>query len=113
MKPKWRVKAVKELYKNLGFFYLKSRKRDLPIRIEFITYRKMYRSWEDELVSTIYDLCLGSGHPKGLPHPIMIADNYAKVHRADLQRHVKGLLNELEKIDPEKAEKLRKTILRF
>ncbi|MBL7183178.1 MAG: DNA double-strand break repair nuclease NurA [Anaerolineae bacterium] len=86
-------------YQNTGLFYLKPRDGIPPLRVDFITYGNMYRAWIEDLVNEVYALCRGSGSPAGLPHPIAIADNYAKVHRVELNASINEIITSLEASD--------------
>lgn len=87
---------VNWFYQNVGLFYLKPRDGVPPLRIDFITYGNMYQAWISALAEEIYALCRGSGSPLGLPHPITIADNYAKVHRVELNASINEMIASLE-----------------
>ena len=103
---------IKWFHDNTGFFYLKTRNHATPLRIEFCLHENMYDQWIDELADQIYFMSLGSGHVTGLPHGIVIADNYAKVRRMDVHNMIKGIIESLEgsdsQEDVELAEFLRK-----
>jgi len=96
-------RLVHWFYQNTGCFFLKSKEGVLPIRVDFILHNNHHRSWlADDLDSQIHTLCTGSGSPLGLPQPIAIADNYAKIHRPELTRSISGLIAQFEgSNDPE------------
>jgi hypothetical protein len=96
-------RLVHWFYQNTGCFFLKSKEGVLPIRVDFILHNNHFRSWiADNLVEQLHTLCTGSGSPLGLPQPITIADNYAKVHRPELTRSIDGLIAQFEgSNDPE------------
>jgi hypothetical protein len=99
---------VNWFYQNVGCFYLKSREGVPPIRVDFITYGNMYRAWINDLANEIFALCRGSGSPIGLPHPIAIADNYAKVHHVELNASINEIIASLEASEnPEDLEAAR------
>jgi len=102
---------VNWFYQNVGLFYLKPRDGVPPLRIDFITYGNMYQAWIGTMAEEIYALCRGSGSPLGLPHPITIADNYAKVHLVELNASINEMIASLESsgnpADLEAARELR------
>ncbi len=87
---------VKWFHENTGFFYIKTRNHATPLRIEFCLHAHMYEQWIHELADQVYYMSLGSGHVAGLPHGIVIADNYAKVRRTDVHLMIKGIIETLE-----------------
>ncbi len=105
---------TKWFYENTGFFYVKTRRYSTPLRIEFCLHEDMYEQWIEEIANQVYYMALGSGHVAGLPHGIVIADNYAKVHRSDIHNMIKGIIEELEassdEEDLELARYLRKKL---
>ena len=102
---------VNWFYQNVGLFYLKPRDGVPPLRVDFITYGNMYQSWINALAEEVFALCRGSGSPLGLPHPITIADNHAKVHRVELNASINEIIATLERsgdsTDLETARELR------
>lgn len=97
----WSVRSdrkdpIQWFYKNSACYYVKIHNGVLPIRIDLVTYNNMYKTWIETLPNEIHALCKGSGSPLGLPHPIVVADNYAKVHRIDLERSILEIIRQLE-----------------
>lgn len=103
-----RTGVVKWFYENTGCFYLKVRNSSLPYRIDFITSNNMYKRWIEDMADMIFTLGLGSGVRSGLPHPILIADSHAKVHRLDVNRFLTGLITQLEELgETDEARRLK------
>jgi len=107
-----RSDAIAWFWENYGCFFLKVFPSILPFRVDFLTYNNMFQRWfVDEILPTqLYVLALGGGSPSGLPHPILIADHYAKIHRPDLVRELLEIIRVLENGDEEQrqlAEEMR------
>lgn len=96
-----RSDAIAWFWENYGCFFLKVFPSIPPFRVDFLTYNNMFQRWfEDEKLPTqLHVLALGGGSPSGLPHPILIADNYAKIHRPDLVRQLLEIIRVLENGD--------------
>jgi hypothetical protein len=86
-----------------AFFYMMAGQEAPPFRVDLPTHYGKYYAWYGEIADQIYTLARGSGSPKRLPHPIVIADNWARVHRAESNRFLLALISDFERRDDPEA----------
>lgn len=87
-----------ELFRrNIAFYYIMPGLNVTPFRVDIPIYENMYLTWYKEVADQIYTLARGSGSPSRIPHPIKIADAYARVNRGEVIRFLHGLIAEFER----------------
>jgi hypothetical protein len=96
--------------RDIAFFYLVPGHMVLPFRADIPTSYGKYLTWYEDLASQLYTLARGSGSPSRIPHPIVIADSWARVPRAEAVRFLYGLITELERIGDPEAKSLAREI---
>lgn len=93
---------LEKFRRDTAFFYLVPGQTIPPFRVDMPTSYGKYLTWYEDLSAQVYTLARGSGSPSRIPHPIVIADSWARVRRAEAIRFLYGLIAELERTgDPE------------
>lgn len=93
---------LEKFRRDTAFFYIVPGQAIPPFRVDMPTSYGKYLTWYEDLASQIYTLARGSGSPSRIPHPIAIADSWARVPRAEAVRFLYGLIAEMDRIgDPE------------
>lgn len=93
---------LEKFRRDTAFFYVVPGQKILPFRVDMPTSYNKYLTWYEDLASQIYTIARGSGSPSRIPHPLVIADSWARVSRVEAMRFLYGLITELERIgDPE------------
>ena len=96
-----RVK-LEEFRRSTSFFYVMPGLNVSAFRVDMPTYDNKYRTWYEEVANQVYTLARGSGSPSRIPHPIVIADAWARVHRGEAMRLLYSLIAAFESSpDPE------------
>ena len=101
--PETMREKLEQFRRETAFFYLMAGQEVPPFRVDLSTYYGKYYAWYEELAEQIYTLARGSGSPKRLPHPIIIADNWARISRAEANRFLLSLIADFEKMDDPEA----------
>lgn len=101
---------LEEFRRSVAFYYIVPGLGASPFRVDIPTYYDKYHSWYDEVAHQVYTLARGSGSPSRIPHPIVIADAYARVHRAEAMRFLHSLIAEFERLSDPEARILAKEI---
>jgi len=101
---------LEKFRRDTAFFYLVPGQTILPFRVDIPTSYDKYLTWYEDLASQVYTLARGSGSPSRIPHPIMIADSWARVPRAEAMRFLYGLITELEQTGNPEARSLAREI---
>jgi hypothetical protein len=96
--------------RDTAFFYLVPGQTVPPFRVDIPTSYGKYLTWYEDLASQVYTLARGSGSPSRIPHPIVIADSWARVPRAEAVRFLYALITELEQTGDPEARSLAREI---
>ena len=103
-------RLLEEFRRSIAFYYLIAGLGTAPFRVDMPTYGNMYHAWYKEVADQIYTLARGSGSPSRIPHPIKIADAYARVRRAEAARFLYALIAEYEGSGDSEAKALAKEL---
>jgi hypothetical protein len=103
-------RLLEEFRRSITFYYLIAGLGTAPFRVDMPTYGNMYHTWYKEVADQIYTLARGSGSPSRIPHPIKIADAYARVRRAEASRFLYALIAEYEGSGDSEAKALAKEL---
>ena len=103
-------RLLEEFRRSIAFYYLMPGLGIAPFRVDMPTYANMYHIWYKEVADQIYTLARGSGSPSRIPHPIKIADAYARVRRAEAARFLYALIAEYEGSSGSEAKALAKEL---
>lgn len=101
---------LEEFRRSVAFYYMMAGLMVAPFRVDMPTYYDLYRSWYDEVAHQIYTLARGSGSPSRIPHPIKIADAYARVNRSEVARFLYALIAKFESLADAEARMLAKEL---
>ncbi len=107
--PTPRMKLEK-FRRSTAFYYIIPGLAAMPFRVDMPTHFNMYHTWYEEVSHQIYTLARGSGSPSRIPHPIKIADAYARVNRAEAARFLNNLVAALERLSDPEAKRMAKEI---
>jgi len=103
-------RLLEKFRRSIAFYYLMPGLGTAPFRVDMPTYENMYYAWYKEVAEQIYTLARGSGSPSRIPHPIIIADAYARVRRAEAARFLYALIAEYESSSDSEAKALAKEL---
>lgn len=101
---------LEEFCRCVAFYYVIAGLGIAPFRVDMPTCYNMYRGWYDEVAHQVYTLARGSGSPSRIPHPIKIADAYARVNHREVARLLYALIAEFESSDDAEARMLVKEL---
>lgn len=105
-----RTAYLEPFRRQTAFFYMMPGMGVAPFRVDLPTFYNMYRTWYDNIAHQIYTLARASGSPSRIPHPITIADAWARVPRHEAARLLFSLIAELGKHPDREAQRLAQSI---